>query len=86
MKRVLRGVERKVCWCGAAVTWAPMVDRGYSSDNPPWMRWRITGSVLSEAQIWGEKHSIPRSKRLPPLEQLSNRIWGRGPKMPSSTS
>ena len=44
------------------------------------------GSVLSEHQIWGEKHSIPRSKRLPPEEQLSSRMSGRGAKMRRSTS
>ena len=33
----------------------------------------------------GLKHNIPRSKRFPPLEQLSSRIWGRGRKIRSNT-
>ena len=44
------------------------------------------GSVLSDAQIWGEKQSIPKSNRLPPEEQLSSRMSGRGAKIRRSTS
>ena len=47
---------------------------------------RSMGSVSSEAQICGEKQSMPRSKRFPPEEQLSKRMSGRASNTRCSTS
>ncbi len=33
--------------------------------------------VLSLAQIWGEKYSMPASNRLPPPAQFCQRMWGK---------
>ena len=75
-----------VCECGEAETCAPIAESGYRYDSPFCMSRRSMGSVSSEHQICGEKQSIPRSKRLPPEEQLSSRMSGRASKIRCSTS